>query len=172
MTSLMIVDDDKTFCMVLNESFSKRGYEVQCAHNVSDAAVKAKEFNPEWVLLDLSMPKASGLELIPQLVEVDPQTKIVVLTGYASLNTAVEAIKLGAQHYLAKPVSTDEIISAFHKENGDPKTPVTKGQTKLTALERLHILNVLERNHNNISAAARELGLHRRTLQRKLDKLR
>jgi two-component system response regulator RegA len=106
------------------------------------------------------------------LLGVDAQTRIVVLTGYANIVTAVEAIKLGAVHYLAKPVSTEEIIAAFHKADGDPKTPVVAETLKLDEAEREHIVTVFERNKRNISATARELGLHRRTLQRKIDKLR
>lgn len=172
MISLLIVDDDKAFCEALYGSFSKRGHEVKLAHNVMQAASVAEDFNPEWALIDLKMPGPSGLELIPQLLKVDPETKIVVLTGYANIATAVEAIKLGAVHYLSKPVSTEEIITAFHKKEGDPKTPVKIEALKLDAAERGHILTVFERNRRNISATARELGMHRRTLQRKLGKLR
>lgn len=172
MTSLLIVDDDKAFTEVLAQSLGKRGHEIRIAHNVTDAVNIAEEFNPEWVLADLKMPGASGLELIPKILEIDSETKIVVLTGYAGITTAVEAIKLGAIHYLSKPVSTDEIIAAFHKDEGDPNTPVESGTIPLEAAEREHILNSLKKNNNNISITARELGLHRRTLQRKLEKIR
>jgi two-component system response regulator RegA len=172
MTSLLIVDDDKTFCSVLADNLKKRGHEIMLAHNVNDAVKIALEFNPEWVLADLKMPGASGLELIPELLAIDAATRIVVLTGYANINTAVEAIKLGAVHYLAKPVATDDIIAAFDKNEGNPKAPVELEALPLSAAEREHILNILQRNGNNISATARELGMHRRTLQRKLDKMR
>lgn len=172
MTSLLIVDDDKAFCEALYGSFSKRGHEVKLAHDIVQAAAVAGDFNPEWALIDLKMPGPSGLELIPQLLKVDPETKIVVLTGYANIATAVEAIKLGAVHYLSKPVSTEEIIAAFHKQGGDPKTPVTAETLKLDAAEREHIITAFERNRRNISATARELGMHRRTLQRKLEKIK
>ncbi len=172
MTSLLIVDDDKTFCTVLEGSMSKRGHEIRLAHDVPQAILIAEEFNPEWVLVDLKMPGASGLELIPKLLAIDTQTRIVVLTGYANIATAVEAIKLGAVHYLSKPVATDDIIAAFHKQEGDPKTPVVVESLKLDAAEREHILAAFERNQRNISATARELGMHRRTLQRKMDKIR
>ncbi len=132
----------------------------------------AAAFNSEAVVVDLKMPGASGLELIPQLLETDPGTRIVVLTGYANIPTAIEAIKLGAVHYLSKPVSTDDIIAAFAKQEGNPKIPVESEMLKLDAAEREHILTAFERNGRNISATARELGMHRRTLQRKLDKLR
>lgn len=172
MTCLLIVDDDKTFCEALAENMRKRGHEVQLAHNVAQALNIARDFTPEWALVDLKMPGASGLSLIPQLLEIDPATRIVVLTGYAGIQTAVEAIKLGAVHYLSKPISTDEIIAAFDKQEGDPDIPVEIESLKLDAAERDYILNAYERNHRNISATARELGMHRRTLQRKLEKMR
>lgn len=172
MTSLLIVDDDKAFTEVLAQSLGKRDHEIRIAHKVTDAVNIAEEFNPEWVLADLKMPGASGLELIPKILEIDSETKIVVLTGYAGITTAVEAIKLGAIHYLSKPVSTDEIIAAFHKDEGDPNTPVENDILPLNDAEREHIYSALKRNGNNISATARELGIHRRTLQRKLDKIR
>jgi len=172
MSSILIVDDDKDFCRAMNDSFVKRGYEARLAHNVDDAARVADDFNPEWVLVDLNMPGASGLELIPQLLDIDPETRIVVLTGYANITTAVEAIKLGAVHYLSKPVSTEEIIAAFHKHEGNPKAPIETEALKLNEAEREHIITIFERNNRNISATARELSMHRRTLQRKLDKLR
>ncbi|MDX1974554.1 MAG: response regulator [Rickettsiales bacterium] len=172
MNSILIVDDDKDFCVALCDSFIKRGYECQLAHYVTQALQVAEHFNPEWVLVDLNMPGPSGLELIAQLLAIDPATRIVVLTGYANINTAVEAIKLGAIHYLSKPVSTEEIIAAFHKQEGDPTVAILPENLKLDAAEREHILTAYERNSRNISATARELGMHRRTLQRKLDKIR
>ena len=172
MTSILIVDDDKAFCAVLKESLAKRLHEIRIAHHVVQAIEVAEVFNPEWVLIDLKMPGGSGLELIPKLLEIDPKTKIVILTGYAGIATAVEAIKLGAIHYLSKPVSTDEIIASFHKNEGDPHTPVESETLPLDLAEREYILSILNKNHKNISATARELGMHRRTLQRKLEKLR
>ena len=171
MKSVLLVDDDKTFCEVLGQSLSKRGFEVRSAHNVQDAAIIAKESLPEYVVVDLKMPGDSGLTLIPTLLAIDPYTRIVVLTGYASIVTAVEAIKLGAVHYLAKPVGASEIIAAFDKEEGNPQTPIEQDTMPLSTIEWQHIKGTLERNGGNISATARELGLHRRTLQRKLDKM-
>ena len=172
MNSLLIVDDDTKFCQVLSENLEKRGYETQLAHDVIEAVKVAQEFTPECALIDLKMPGQSGLELIPKLLEIDPQTRIVVLTGFSSISTAVEAIKLGAVHYLTKPVSTEEIITAFNKKDGNPKAPVEVTSVTLTCAEREHISSAFERNKRNISGTARELGMHRRTLQRKLEKLR
>lgn len=172
MNSLLIVDDDRTFCDVLAEHFTRRGFEVKLAHDVEEAHAVARDFNSEWALLDLKMPGDSGLALIPRLLAIDPLTRIVVLTGYAGIATAVEAIKLGAVHYLAKPVTPDEIIAAFHRKEGDPKVSIDAETPSLGDVEREHILAVFARNQQNISATARELGMHRRTLQRKLDKIR
>lgn len=172
MNSILIVDDDKDFCEALAVGLNKRGKEVRVAHDIQGALKTADEFNPEGVVIDLKIEHESGLELIPKLLEIEPQTRIVVLTGYASIATAVEAIKLGAIHYLTKPVSMEDIIAAFHKQEGNPSIPVEPEPFTLSAYERERILSVLERNKYNISATARELGLHRRTLQRKLDKLK
>ena len=171
MKTILIVDDDATFCDVLSKSLSKRDFEVFAAHNVCDALVMAKESLPEYAVIDLKMPGDSGLTLISALLAIDPYTRIVVLTGYASISTAVEAIKLGAIHYLAKPVDTNEIIAAFDRNEGNPQTPIEQNAIPLKPLEWQHIKGTLERNGGNISATARELGLHRRTLQRKLDKI-
>jgi two-component system response regulator RegA len=172
MTRLLIVDDDKALCEALSAAFRRRGYEVRTAHDAREAVRIAGEFKPERTLTDLKMPGASGLELIPQLLEIDSGMRVVALTGYASIATAVEAIKLGAIHYLAKPVSPDEIVAAFHKGEGDPDVPVEAEARTLFAAEREHILAVFLRTGRNVSATARELGMHRRTLQRKLDKMR
>jgi two-component system response regulator RegA len=172
MNGILIVDDDKTFCNVLKESLENRNHNVQIAHNIKDALYVTEKFNPQWILLDLKMPEGSGLELIPKLLTININIKIVVLTGYAGINTAIEAIKLGAIHYLSKPVSTEEIIAAFDKNEGNPDTPVELVTIPLDLAEREYILAILNKNNQNISATARELGMHRRTLQRKLDKIR
>ena len=170
MTSFLIVDDDQTFSETLADAISKRGFETSLAHNIDAAEATSREVQPEYVLLDLKMPGGSGLKLIPRLLEIDPFTKIVILTGYASIATAIEAVKLGAVHYLTKPVSVDEIIEAFEKQQGNPDIPLDDNTKSLNDLEGNHIKSVLDRNNGNISATARELGLHRRTLQRKLGK--
>ena len=172
MNGILIVDDDKTFCNVLKESLENRNHNVQIAHNIKDALYVTEKFNPQWILLDLKMAEGSGLELIPKLLAINIKIKIVVLTGYAAINTAIEAIKLGAIHYLSKPVSTEEIIAAFDKNEGNPDTPVELVTIPLDLAEREYILAILNKNNQNISATARELGMHRRTLQRKLDKIR
>jgi two-component system response regulator RegA len=140
--SLLLVDDDETFCNVMARALHRRGFEVAVAHDAESAVSMAEAEPPEYAVVDLRMPGDSGLVLVRRLHAMDPATRIVVLTGYASISTAVEAVKLGATHYLAKPVDADEVIAAFHKAEGD----------------------------DNISATARALNMHRRTLQRKLAK--
>ena len=124
---------------------------------------------PEYAVLDLKMDGASGLVLVQKLHELDPATRIVMLTGYASIATAVEAIKLGATQYLSKPANADQIVAAFG-HSASPDTPPSTHPTTIGRLEWEHIQRVLHENQNNISATARALNMHRRTLQRKLAK--
>jgi len=167
--SLLLVDDDVVFCQVLFRALEKRGYTVAVAHSVEQAMPLAQANPPEYAVVDLKMEGASGLTLVKALHELDPATRIVVLTGYASIATAVEAIKLGATQYLAKPANADEIEAAFgHLPSSD--IPLS---TQITTVERLeweHIQRVLHEHQDNISATARALNMHRRTLQRKLGK--
>lgn len=167
---ILIIDDDEVFGQVLQRAFSKRGYEVAQATDENQALIKAQEFEPDYITLDLKLEGSSGLNLLPQLVESSPQSKIVVLTGYSSIATAVEAIKLGAVNYLCKPADADEILAAFHKQEGDPDVPVAEQPMSVNRLTWEHIQKVLHEHDGNISATARALGMHRRTLQRKLQK--
>ncbi len=116
------------------------------------------------------MPGQSGLALVSRLKALDARTRIVVLTGYASITTAVEAIKLGATYYLSKPADADDIVAAFHRESGDESAPISEKPLSVNRLEWEHIHRVLTENHGNVSATARAMGMHRRTLQRKLNK--
>ncbi len=170
MKTLLIIDDDITFSEVLADMVRSNGFDARLAHDSETALSIAGEFDPEYVLLDLNIAGESGLALIPRLLTLEPYVRIVVLTGYASITTAVEAIKLGAVHYLAKPVDAHEVLAAFTRTEGDPTVPIAGPTPSLGKLEWEHIHTVLERNQGNISATARELGMHRRTLQRKLDK--
>jgi two-component system response regulator RegA len=140
------------------------------AHDVGQALAIAAEEPPENALVDLSMPGESGLALIPKLKDLDAGIQIVVLTGYASIATAVDAIKLGAMHYLAKPAGIDEILAAFRMAENIPSAPVMKQPASIDRLEWEHIQRVLRENNGNISETARQLRMHRRTLQRKLAK--
>jgi len=168
--SLLLVDDDAVFRQVLSAALSKRGFSVAAAENVDEALELAEANPPEYAVVDLKMPGPSGLVLVKRLAELDAATRIVVLTGYASIATAVEAVKLGATHYLAKPADADAIVAAFSKEEGDEHAPVASNPLSVNRLEWEHIQRVLTENEGNISATARALNMHRRTLQRKLGK--
>ncbi len=168
-SSLLLVDDDITFCKVLKSALTKRGFSVSVAHSVEQALPMAEANPPEFAVLDLKMNGVSGLVLVEKLHELDPHTRIVMLTGYANIATAVEAIKLGATQYLAKPANADEIVAAFkHIPDGNTPLPIETAFIKDITWE--HIQRVLHEHDNNISATARALNMHRRTLQRKLAK--
>jgi two-component system response regulator RegA len=168
-SSLLLVDDDITFCAVLSSALTKRGFSVSVAHSVEQAIPIAEANPPEFAVLDLKMNGASGLVMVKKLHELDPHTRIVMLTGYANITTAVEAIKLGATQYLAKPANADEIVAAF-KHTPDDNAPLHEQTRQIEALTWEHIHRVLRENNDNISATARALNMHRRTLQRKLNK--
>lgn len=167
---LLIVDDDLTFCAVLAKAMGKRGFNVTCAHTVEQATEYAEACMPEYAVVDLRLPGVSGLALVEKLKALDPGTRIVMLTGYASIATAVEAIKLGATHYLAKPVDVDEIMAAFERTSGDAEVQISAHPLSVGRLEWEYIQRVLNENKGNISVTARILNMHRRTLQRKLTK--
>ena len=168
--SLLLVDDDVTFCSVLSKALVKRGFRVRLAHTVAEAQSHIQLGAPEYAVIDLKMPDQSGLMLVSRLKALDERTRIVVLTGYASIATAVEAIKLGAAYYLSKPADADDIVAAFHRESGDHSAPVSEKPLSVTQLEWEHINRVLSEHYGNVSATARALGMYRRTLQRKLTK--
>lgn len=167
--TLLLVDDNITFCTVLSRALEKRGYSVKVAHSVEQALPIAEAMPPEFAVIDLKMDGAPGLALVKALHDLDPNTRIVMLTGYASITTAVEAIKLGATQYLAKPANADEIVAAF-SHTPDGNAPLMAQPTQIDDLEWDHIQRVLRENNDNISATARALNMHRRTLQRKLAK--
>lgn len=167
---ILLVDDSEHLCVALARAFERRGYEVSASHCPKTAMQEFDRFRPQYVVLDLRMDNASGLPLIPQMKQVDPKIVIVVVTGYSSVATAVEAIKLGAVHYLTKPVDATEIEAAFKRHAGDPNVSTRENPLSVDRLEWEHIQTVLSENQGNISAAARALGMYRRTLQRKLGK--
>jgi two-component system response regulator RegA len=168
--ALLIVDDDSTFCTVLANAMTKRGFNVTCAHTVEQALECAEACTPEYAVIDLRLPGISGLTLVEKLNALDPGTRIVMLTGYASIATAVEAIKLGAMHYLAKPVDVNEIMMAFERTTGDADVQISAHPLSVGRLEWEYIQRVLNENKGNVSVTARALNMHRRTLQRKLTK--
>jgi two-component system, response regulator RegA len=168
--TLLVVDDDPAFCRITKRAMEARGFAVRIAHDVERAIWMAEDDPPEYALVDLKMPNASGLTLVHRLKQIDSGTCIVVLTGYASIATAIEAIKLGATHYLAKPARTEEILAAFKRVGPKPDVPISEDPMRIGQLEWEHIQKVLAEYQGNISATAKALGMHRRTLQRKLSK--
>ncbi len=168
--SILIVDDDEVFCEVLADAFTDRGYAVAVACDTAIGISKAREHDPEYAVIDLRIGQESGLKMVESLHALDENTRIVMLTGYASVATAVEAIKLGAVHYLTKPADADEILAALHKDEGDANIAVSDNPLTVKRLEWEHLQKVLSECDGNISAAARKLRMHRRTLQRKLAK--
>jgi two-component system response regulator RegA len=167
---LLLVDDDETFCTVLKIALEKRNFEVFISHTVSNGIECAERIEPEFAVIDLRIGHQSGLELVEKLISLDNNTRIIMLTGYASIATAVEAIKLGALHYLTKPANADEIVQALQKNTGDASVEINENPLSVKRLEWEHLQKVLMQHDGNISAAARALKMHRRTLQRKLDK--
>lgn len=167
---MLIVEDDIAFSRTLARSFAKRGYSVETAQDAAalDTMLDSDRF--DVAVVDLKLGSGSGLSCVQFLHRHDPETRIVVLTGYASIATAVEAIKLGATHYLAKPATTDEIEAAFGLTSGHAETPVATTRTSIKKLEWERIQLTLAEADFNISEAARRLGMHRRTLARKLQK--
>ena len=167
---LLIADDDETFREVLGRALSRRGFEVVLAEDAGTAMDLARAHAPAYAVVDLRMPGASGLRLVEGLRRMSDPMRIVVLTGYASIATAVEAIKLGATHYLAKPADADQIVAAFGAAPQDHEPPPDPRPLSVERLEWEHIQRVLAEHEGNVSATARALGMHRRTLQRKLFK--
>ncbi len=170
---LLIVEDDDAFARTLARSFERRGYRVQRAASIDDVPALLASDPPGFAVVDLKLAGgASGLACVQLLHAHDPAMVIVVLTGYASIATAVEAIKLGARHYLAKPANTDDIEAAFGKDQGDTEVELTERTTSIKTLEWERIHETLADTGFNISETARRLGMHRRTLARKLEKQR
>jgi two-component system response regulator RegA len=170
---LLIIEDDAAFARTLAKSFERRGYRVLMAASLDEAAALLKQHNPGYAVVDLKLNgNTSGLTCVQMLHKHDPAMLIVVLTGYASINTAVEAIKLGAVQYLAKPANTDDIEAAFGHVAGSEPVELTNRATSIKTLEWERIHEVLVQTDFNISETARRLGMHRRTLARKLEKQR
>jgi two-component system response regulator RegA len=170
--TVLVVDDDSTLRTRLVRAFEARGFEARGAVNADMALAMAREESPELAVVDLRMPGASGLEVVRELKTIDPATNVVVLTGYGSIATALEAVRLGATHYLTKPADVDDILTAFARAHQAPTeaSAIEHGVPSLARMEWEHINRVLSDCGGNITQAARLLGLHRRSLQRKLSK--
>ncbi len=164
---LLLVDDDEAFSRTAARVMERRGYDVLVANNI-ETALQLADSAPDFAVVDLMIGAESGLTLVPQLRARLPGIRILVLTGYASIATAVEAIKLGADNYLSKPADAAAIIAALNSQPGN--APANEAPLSIERLEWEHIQRVLTENEGNISATARALRMHRRTLQRKLAK--
>lgn len=173
--TILIVDDDERLRERLVRAMKDRGLEAIGAPDAESAITLARNDSPELAVVDLRMPGRGGLDLVKELLAIDPTTRIVVLTGYGSIATAIEAMRLGAIHYLQKPANTDEILAAFDRSASAPTDSPTAEEPphevpSLARVEWEHIQRVMQDCNHNISQAARLLGLHRRSLQRKLMK--
>ncbi len=167
---LLLVDDDPTFTRVMARAMTRRGLRVSVASSAEEGLAMAKQDLPEYAVLDLKMEGDSGLVLLPRLLELDAEMKVLILTGYSSIATAVEAIKRGAQNYLCKPADADDVLVALLSDRPEVESLVPENPISVDRLQWEHIQRVLSENDGNISATARALGMHRRTLQRKLQK--
>lgn len=169
MKRLLIIEDDQALAGVLARRLTRHGFECRLSHDASNALLLAREYRPTHILLDMKLAEANGLSLIVPLRNLLPKVVMVLLTGYASIATAVEAIRLGADNYLAKPVDTQTLLAAFELDAHTlQETDIDDSPLNPKRLEWEHIQQVLNANHGNVSATARQLGMHRRTLQRKL----
>jgi two-component system, response regulator RegA len=167
--SLLLVDDDTTLRERMARAFQARGYDVRTAGSTEEALGCVKQDPPELAIIDLRMPGRSGLELLREMLAADPATRVLVLTGYGSIATAVQATRQGAIGYLSKPAGIEEILAAFDNPEGPPASTTLEAPS-LARVEWEHIHRVLADCDDNISEAARRLGIHRRSLQRKLQK--
>lgn len=167
---LLLVDDDEIFLGVLGKAMDRRGYDVMSSCTIADAVSQARKTMPAMAVVDLKLAGESGLDLIPLLIDINPEINIVVLTGYSSIATAVTAIKRGASDYLSKPVTAGDVVKALSGESNREGAAEEFSPMSVERLEWEHIQKVLKENDGNISATARSLGMYRRTLQRKLAK--
>ncbi|MDC7706342.1 response regulator transcription factor [Vogesella indigofera] len=169
MMDILLVEDDAVFAAMLARSLQRRGHAVRHAANVA-AALQEVASAPQAIILDLNLDGDSGLRLLPQLLAAAPQARLLVLTGYASIATAVEAVKLGAVNYLAKPASADEILAALGTVAADPERALPAAPMSLKRVSWEHLQRVLAEHDGNVSATARALNMHRRSVQRMLAK--
>jgi two-component system response regulator RegA len=166
--SLLLVDDDSVYRERLAKAITARGYEVRTAASAEEALANAETDSPEFAVLDLRMPGESGLDLLRRLMVIDPTTRVLMLTGYGSIATAMEAVRLGAVNYLTKPADVDDILAAFQPAGQPSEAAADLMTPSLARVEWEHIQRVLGDCEGNLSEAARRLGMHRRSLQRKV----
>ena len=168
--TILVVEDDDAFRRILVKAFQERGYEAEGVADGASAIAAAQHESPEMAVVDLRLPDQSGLDVVRQLKAIDPSTSIVVLTGYGSIATALESVRLGATHYLTKPTDADRILAAFQHGLASRPRELTTEPPSLARVEWEHMNRVLTDCDGNISEAARQLGMHRRSFQRKLAK--
>ena len=168
--SFLVVDDDQTFCDILTRSLNRQGFNTIGVNNSQQAITEASKQRINFAIVDLKIGNESGLHLIPELLQTNSNMAIIVLTGYSSIATAVEAVKLGAMNYLCKPCDTQAILDAFKSTQPNSGTPIEQPPLSVDRLEWEYIQQALIKHEGNISATARTLCMHRRTLQRKLQK--
>jgi two-component system response regulator RegA len=168
--NILVVEDDTAFRTILVDAFRDRGYEAEGVADAASAIKAAEQDSPEMAVVDLRLPDDSGLEVVRRLKAIDPSTAIVVLTGYGSIATALESVRLGAVHYLTKPTDADRILAAFQHGLAARPRDLPTDPPSLARVEWEHLNRVLTDCDGNISEAARQLGMHRRSLQRKLAK--
>lgn len=168
--TILVVEDDDAFRTLLVNAFKERGFEAQGVSDARSAIRAAERESPEMAVVDLRLPDQSGLDVVRGLKAIDPATVIVVLTGYGSIATALESVRLGARHYLTKPTDADRILAAFQHGLASRPQDLTTEPPSLARVEWEHLYRVLTDCDGNVSEAARQLGMHRRSLQRKLAK--
>jgi two-component system response regulator RegA len=169
--NILVVEDDNAFRKILVNAFRERGYDAEGVPDAATAVKAAEHDSPEMAVVDLRLPDESGLEVVRRLKAIDPSTAIVVLTGYGSIATALESVRLGATHYLTKPTDADRILAAFQHGLAARPRDIPTDLPSLARVEWEYLNRVLTDCDGNVSEAARQLGMHRRSLQRKLAKI-
>lgn len=164
----LLIDDDDAFLQVLQRSLGRQGIDALLAHSHQEAKSALADTQVSRCVLDLNLAGESGLQLLPELLDMDPELEILVLTGYGSIATAVEAMRRGAVNYLCKPVTVNQLLAGFEPIDAPPD--LRSEPPSVEEMEWEHIQRVLNENEGNVSATARALNMHRRTLQRKLQK--
>jgi two-component system response regulator RegA len=168
--AILLVDGDEALCERLAREFSARGFPLRIAHTAARALECARADRPRDAIVALRLPDQSGIKLIAELLAIEPRMRVVVLTGYPSISTAVEAIKLGATNYLPKPANAAQLLAALNHGNGDADASLDQDPMSLHRIGWEFMMHALHDNKGNISATARALSIDRRTLQRKLQK--
>ncbi|THF50356.1 ActR/PrrA/RegA family redox response regulator transcription factor [Allorhizobium terrae] len=167
--TLLIVDDDLPFLRRLGRAMESRGFKVDMASSVAEGIAKSTEAAPKYAVVDLRLGDGNGLDVIAAIRERRDDTRIIVLTGYGNIATAVTAVKLGAVDYLSKPADADDVFNALTQRAGE-KADVPENPMSADRVRWEHIQRVYEACERNVSETARRLNMHRRTLQRILAK--